>query len=32
MVEIKPSLMEQLRFFEQLKNFQVMTEIFSSGD
>ncbi len=32
MVEIEPSLMEQLIFFEQLKNFLAMTEIFSSDD
>jgi hypothetical protein len=30
MVEIKPSLMEQQIFFEQLKKIQAMTKIFSS--
>jgi len=32
MVEIEPSLMEQLNFFEQLKRIQAMTKKFSSDD
>jgi hypothetical protein len=32
MVEIEPSLMEQLNFFEQFLKIWVMTKFFSSND